>query len=106
MSKISVSISVDSSIVFSDEYIKLKTNRGELSRVFNNFLINYLKIKKIAIPEEISALDDELQQINARKSILLEKKKDIEKKTPILSDREKALGYFIGDDGKKWRERL
>lgn len=73
-----ITITIDDDLKNSTELIAI-TKKRELSKLITQLLRSHLNVKKIALPDDIINIDDELQQINIRRAMLLNKKDSIEK---------------------------
>lgn len=92
MVKITTSIILPVDIITDPEIIKLRQKR-EFSNLIEVLLRTHLKIKTKGLPEDMQGIEEEIQEINVRKALLLEKKSEREKQ------QQKKL-----EEEKEWKE--
>jgi hypothetical protein len=72
-------IVIEDDIAYNENFIKIKKEK-QLSNLINNYLRTYLNVKKEVLSEDQQTIEDEIQQLNMRKVMLMEKKSEIDKK--------------------------
>jgi hypothetical protein len=86
-----LSVSFDDEVFYSEEFQKLRRTR-QASRTINLLLREHLKVKEQAVPNSKVALEEELQELAARKALLQDKKATLEKEEKEQQERFKQIG--------------
>jgi hypothetical protein len=72
-------IVIDDDIAYNENFKRIKREK-QLSNLINNYLRTHLNVKKEVMSEDQQTIEDEIQQLNIRKAMLMEKKSEIDKK--------------------------
>lgn len=71
-------ISVRETVAYSEGFLKARREK-RLSKLTNDLWETHFNIEKQEIPNKIIEIDDELREVAAKKALLLDKKKTLEK---------------------------
>lgn len=74
-----VQLTVKQDIAFSEEFLEAKRNR-KLSSLTNDLWRAHFNVAKERVPEDMTSIEDELRMVDARKALLLDKRKMVQKK--------------------------
>lgn len=104
MSKINKTVCLDEDIVFNPKYLEA-TRKGSLSSLINNLLrVHFNMIKGEDYNTfDVEDLKNKIISLDVEKNKIINKIEDIENSKPKLTPQEIAEGWFLDDEGVKWK---
>ena len=103
--KINKTICIDQDLIYSEKIHELIKSQ-KFSGLINDLLRTHLNINTSKVSEDLAKeeLEQRLKEISVRKTELQKQLDIIEAKIPKLSPQEEAEGWFIDEEGKKWKK--